>query len=161
IAYYGELKGMTPADARKAATALLQKVELPDCAQKLVQTLSKGMQQKIQLCTTLIGDPRLLILDEPFTGLDPVNTELFEQILADRRPAGTTGRLPPHQMNKGEELCDRALMIHQGHVVLYGTVKEIRREHAEHAVLVQADGAVPRVEGVRDVGAENGAIKLM
>ncbi|HET7224077.1 MAG TPA: ATP-binding cassette domain-containing protein [Candidatus Eisenbacteria bacterium] len=161
VAYYGELKGMSPRDARDATARLLERVELPETATQQVQTLSKGMQQKIQLCTTLIGEPRLLILDEPFTGLDPVNTEMFEQILQERRAAGATVLLSTHQMNKVEELCDRALMIDHGHVVLYGTVREIRRDHAEHAVRVQADGAIPKVEGVREVTAENGATKLM
>ena len=78
LAYYGQLKGMSRASARAEAMTLLQRVELQDWAQKQVQALSKGMQQKVQLCTTLIGDPRVLILDEPFTGLDPINVQLLE-----------------------------------------------------------------------------------
>jgi ABC-2 type transport system ATP-binding protein len=161
VAYYGELKGMSAAGAKAAALALLRRVELDGYAQKQVQTLSKGMQQKLQLCTTLIGDPRLLILDEPFSGLDPLNTELFEDILTERRAAGSTVLLSTHQMNKVEELCDRALMIDHGHAVLYGTVREIRRRHAEHAVLVRAEGTVSKVAGVLAVESVDGVTKLV
>src|SRR6185369_13945502 len=90
LAYYGELKGLTPAASRAASSDLLKRVELEEWGVKQVQALSKGMQQKVQLCTALIGDPRLLILDEPFTGLDPINTQLFEDVLDERRRAGAT-----------------------------------------------------------------------
>ena len=85
----------------------------------------------------LANDPKILLLDEPFTGLDPLNTQLFEEILAERRAAGTTVLLSTHQMNKVEELCDRALMINRGHMVLYGSVRDIRRQHSDHAVVVR------------------------
>jgi len=88
LAYYGELKGLSSRRARESAMALLERVELREWALKPVQSLSKGMQQKVQLCTALIGEPRLLILDEPFTGLDPLNVQLFEDLLAERRAAG-------------------------------------------------------------------------
>jgi ABC-2 type transport system ATP-binding protein len=104
LAYYGELKGLSPRDARAAAMALLERFALADWAKKQVQALSKGMQQKVQLCTALIGDPRLLILDEPFTGLDPLNVQLFEDVLDERRRAGATVLLSTHQMNKVEQL---------------------------------------------------------
>ena len=81
LAYYGELKGLSRSAARESALALLDRVGLREWSTRQVQALSKGMQQKVQLCTALIGEPRLLILDEPFTGLDPLNTQLFEEIL--------------------------------------------------------------------------------
>jgi ABC-2 type transport system ATP-binding protein len=118
------------------------------------------MQQKVQLCTALIGSPRLLILDEPFTGLDPLNTQMFEEILAERRAAGCTVLLSTHQMNKVEELCDRALMINRGHMVLYGTVRDIRRRHSDHAVMLRTSSRLERVEGVRSIEAVNGETKL-
>jgi len=153
LAYFGRLKGMKDAEAKAAAAALLERVELDEWMQKPVQQLSKGMQQKVQLCMAMIGEPRVLILDEPFSGLDPVNVQLLEQILHERRAAGTTILLSTHQMNKIEELCDRALMIHHGHMVLYGTVGELRRRYADHAVVVRlengADG--PRLAGITGV----------
>jgi len=153
LAYFGRLKGMKAADAKAAAAALLTRVELGDWMMKPVQQLSKGMQQKVQLCMAMIGDPRVLILDEPFSGLDPVNVQLLEEILHERRRAGTTILLSTHQMNKIEELCDRALMIHHGHMVLYGPVGELRRRYADHAVVVQLEdsAAASRLEGVAGV----------
>src|SRR5262249_3778030 len=103
LSYYGELKGLAPRAARAEAMTLLERWELRDWALKPVQALSKGMQQKVQLCTALIGKPRLLILDEPFTGLDPLNTQLFEEILAEHRATGATVLLSTHQMNKVEQ----------------------------------------------------------
>ena len=160
LVYYGELKGLRTRDAREQAMALLERVELREWALKPVQSLSKGMQQKVQLCTALIGGPRLLILDEPFTGLDPLNTELFEEILHERRAAGATVLLSTHQMNKVEELCDRALMINRGHMVLYGAVRDIRRRYADHAVTVRAAATFDRVPGVKEMAAVNGEVKL-
>jgi ABC-2 type transport system ATP-binding protein len=160
LAYYGELKGLKAREARDQAMTLLERVELREWALKPVQTLSKGMQQKVQLCTALIGNPRLLILDEPFTGLDPLNTQLFEDILQERRAAGTTVLLSTHQMNKVEELCDRALMINRGHMVLYGAVRDIRRQHSDHSVMLRTPSPVERVAGVRSIETSNGDVKL-
>jgi ABC-2 type transport system ATP-binding protein len=160
LAYYGELKGMTPSSARAGAMALIERVGLPEYALKQIQTLSKGMQQKVQLCTALIGEPRLLILDEPFTGLDPLNVQLFEEMIAERRKAGTTVLLSTHQMNKVEELCDRALMINHGHMVLYGAVRDLRKRYADNAVVVSG-GPIPEgVPGVRSRENVNGEVKL-
>ena len=161
LVYYGQLKGLSAGAARAAGTALLERMELGEWANKQVQTLSKGMQQKVQFCTALIGEPRLLILDEPFTGLDPINTQLFEEILAERRAAGTTVLLSTHQMNKVEQLCDRALMINHGHMVLYGPVGELRARHADHAVMLRCEGRPEAVPGVRAVEAADGGWKLM
>ena len=161
LVYYGQLKGLSAHAARAAGLALLQKMDLGEWATKQVQTLSKGMQQKVQFCTALIGEPRLLILDEPFTGLDPLNTQLFEEILAERRAAGSTVLLSTHQMNKVEQLCDRALMINRGHMVLYGSVRDFRRQHADHAVMLRCDRRPEAVAGVRGVEPAGGEWKLM
>jgi ABC-2 type transport system ATP-binding protein len=160
LAYFGELKDLSPRESRAAAVALLEEFELAAWARKQVQALSKGMQQKLQLCTALIGDPRLLILDEPFSGLDPLNVQILEDVLRRRRDAGTTVLLSTHQMNKVEQQCDRALMINRGHMVLYGRVGDIRRQHGEHAFLVEG-GAVPAgLAGVRASEPMNGGTKL-
>jgi ABC-2 type transport system ATP-binding protein len=161
LSYYGRLKGLGARGSVEAARALLERVELREWELKQVQTLSKGMQQKLQLCTALIGDPRMLILDEPFSGLDPINVQLFEEILHERRAAGTTVLLSTHQMNKVEEVCDRALMINRGRMVLYGTVREIRRKYADHAVVVRTDDSVDGLPGVRSVESVNGERKLV
>jgi ABC-2 type transport system ATP-binding protein len=161
LAYFGELKGLARHAARQSALELLKRVELHDWVDKQVQALSKGMQQKVQLCTALIGGPRLLILDEPFSGLDPLNTQLFEEILHERRAAGCTVLLSTHQMNKVEEVCDRALMINRGRMVLYGPVREIRSRYADHAVLVRSPDPIPSVAGVKSVERFDGDHKLV
>ena len=161
LAYFGELKGLTTRDAQATAMALLERFALGEWAKKQVQALSKGMQQKVQLCTALIGDPRLLILDEPFSGLDPVNVQLFEDVLDERRRAGVTILLSTHQMNKVEQLCDRALMINRGHMVMYGPVRDLRREYAEHAVLVTGGRLPSSIPGVLRQEPHNGATKLV
>jgi ABC-2 type transport system ATP-binding protein len=161
LEYWGTLKGLSAANSRREAQELLKRVELAEWADKQVQALSKGMQQKVQLCTSLIGSPRLMILDEPFSGLDPVNVQLLQDILNERRAEGVTVMLSTHQMNKVEELCDRALMIHNGRMVLYGPVREIRRQHADHAIMVRAHGSLDGVPGVRSVEAFNSDHKLV
>ena len=161
IAYFGELKGMSGRDARAAAVALLEAVDLSAHVDKQVMALSKGMQQKVQLCTALIGDPKLLILDEPFTGLDPINVQMFEDLLRARSATGTTIILSTHQMNKVEELCDRALMINRGHMVLSGSVPELRRRYGGHAVRVSGGGVPAGVPGVRAVESLNGGARLV
>ncbi len=161
VAFYGELKGLSAREARVEAARLLERVELSDWAGKQVQALSKGMQQKVQLCTALIGGPKLLILDEPFSGLDPLNVRLLENILKQVRADGATVLLSTHQMNKVEELCDRALMINRGFMVLYGTVRDIRHQYADHAVLVRSRQQPPPVAGVKSVEHMNGDHKLV
>ena len=160
LSYYGRLRGLPGRAARDEAAALLDRVGLKDWMLKQVQALSKGMQQKVQLCTALIGGPRLMILDEPFTGLDPLNVQLLEDVLRERRAAGVTVLLSTHQMNKVEEQCDRALMINRGHMVLYGEVRDLKRRYADHALMVRAGRLPARVPGVRLVETVNGELKL-
>jgi len=156
LAYFGELKGLTSSDARRESVELLEEFGLAAWTKKQVSALSKGMQQKLQLCSALIGRPELLILDEPFTGLDPLNVQVLEDVLRRRRGEGTTVLLSTHQMNKVEQQCDRALMINRGHMVLYGDVGEIRRQHAANEFLLTADGTPRTVAGVKSFVAENG-----
>ena len=151
LEYYGQLKGLSKPQAREEGMQLLERVELDDQAPKQVQSMSKGMQQKLQLCLVLIGNPRVLILDEPFSGLDPINVLLLEDILQERRADGVTVMLSTHQMNKVEALCDRALMINHGHMVLYGEVSEIRQRYADHAVMLKSPSRFREIPGVREV----------
>ena len=160
LTYYGRLRGLAGRAARAEAATLLERVGLKDWMLKQVQALSKGMQQKVQLCTALIGSPRLMILDEPFTGLDPLNVQLLEEVLRERRAAGATVLLSTHQMNKVEEQCDRALMINRGHMVLYGEVRDLKRRYADHALMVRGGRLPARVPGVRMVETVNGELKL-
>ncbi|MBN1284379.1 MAG: ATP-binding cassette domain-containing protein [Anaerolineae bacterium] len=157
LAYLGQLKGMSGADSRRKAGELLERVELADVADKKVSELSRGMQQKVQFAATLIHEPDLIIIDEPFSGLDPVNTLLIKDLLYETRDRGTTIVMSTHQMHQIEEMADRLFMIHHGHRVLYGTVEEVRSQFALHAIEVEGAGDWSTVPGVaRVAAAENG-----
>jgi ABC-2 type transport system ATP-binding protein len=139
LLYFGRLKGRKRAELAPRATALLERFDLTSAATRKVETLSKGMAQKVQLAATLVADPELLVLDEPLTGLDPVNVELLTQVLVELRSRGTTVLLSTHDMNAAERLCDRVLMIFRGRKVLDGTPDEIQRDHATGCVRVDVD----------------------
>jgi len=160
LEYYACLKGRTPSDAKALAAALLARLELSPWAKKKISDLSKGMQQKVQFMTALIADPELLVLDEPFTGLDPVNARLFEDVLEERRRDGATILLSTHQMNKVEKQCDRAVMIHRGRRVLYGPIRQLMREHSDDSVLVRTNADLTRAPGVVGLEPENGAVRV-
>jgi len=134
LTYLAVLKGMERHTARERALALLERVDLAEFADKKVETLSRGMQQKTQFVATLVHDPELLILDEPFQGLDPLNTGLLKEMVRELHGQGKTIIFSTHQMNQVEELCDRILLIDHGQAVLYGPLREIQAHYAPHAV---------------------------
>lgn len=162
LTYFGALKGLTRADARQRALAWLEKVELPQVASWKVHRLSKGMSQKVQIAAILLSEPELCVLDEPTTGLDPVNVRVVQDLLRERRDAGRTTILSTHHMNQVEALCDRVALIHAGQLVVYGTVDEVRRRHSSAEVRVHARGPLPAIEGVASVVDEgDGAWRLL
>jgi ABC-2 type transport system ATP-binding protein len=112
------------------------------------------MAQKVQIAATLMNEPELCVLDEPFSGLDPVNVRLVRELLRERQAAGLTTVLSTHQMDRVEELCDRVALIHRGRLLVYGTVGDVRREHSTPSVRVRAAVAPPAVPGVVEVIAE-------
>lgn len=126
IAYLARLKGMDKATATKRARDLLDRYGLGGAAKKRVKQLSKGMAQKVQVLSTLAHDPDLLILDEPFSGLDPVNQQVLEGLLADQKSAGKTVIFSTHVMQHAERLCDRILLIAGGRDIFAGTIAEAR-----------------------------------
>lgn len=156
MVYLGRLKGMSRADANARAMELLNRLELADVAKKKVSELSKGMQQKIQFAVTVIHRPELIIVDEPFSGLDPVNTRTLMDLLLDLRKQGTTIVMSTHQMFQVEELCERLVMINKGHIALYGAVDEVRRRYALNAVEIEGKGDWASVAGVERVEAGTG-----
>src|SRR5690606_11817978 len=158
--YLGRLKGMSRADAQKQATALLDRLEMTEVAKKKVSELSKGMQQKIQFAVTVMHRPELMIVDEPFSGLDPVNTRVLMDLLLDMHKQGTTIVMSTHQMYQVEELCERLLMINRGRVALYGSVNEVRRRYALNAVEIEGTGDWSKVAGVAQVEQHNGGALL-
>jgi ABC-2 type transport system ATP-binding protein len=162
MSYLGQLKGMTRHDANARADELLKYLELDAHAKKKVGELSKGMQQKIQFAVTVMHRPKLIIVDEPFSGLDPVNTRILMDLLLGLRKDGTTIVMSTHQMFQVEELCERLLMINRGWVALYGAVDEVRRRYAVQAVEVEGSGDWGKVPGVERVQAsENGRIATL
>lgn len=131
LVYLGELKGLSRPEARSRAADWLRRIGLPEVASLRVEALSKGMSQKVQIAAALLTDPELAILDEPFSGLDPMNARLVDDVIADRRDRGLTTVLSSHQMDRVESLCDRIVVLHRGRIVLEGPVASIRADHAE------------------------------
>lgn len=148
VLYLAELKGLSRAEAKKRADAYFERLGLAAEKRKKVSEFSKGMQQKVQIITTLIHEPELIIIDEPFSGLDPVNTRLVQDLLLEEHRKGTTIVMSTHQMYQVEEMCDRLVLINKGESVLYGGVDEIRRRYADNAVRVTLHGTLPDIPGV-------------
>jgi len=158
LIYLATLKGLEPAEAQKRIDVYLQRFDLADHRKKKVKELSKGMQQKAQLIVTLIHQPELVIIDEPFAALDPVNTQMVKDLLREERDRGKTIVMCTHQMNQVEELCDRLVLINRGAVVLYGELGKIRRTFADQAVLVRSSTDLPaQIPGVLERQSRNGS----
>lgn len=155
MTYLGRLKGMSGSDAKRQAMTYLEKLELADHAQSKVEELSKGMQQKVQFAVTVMHNPDLIIIDEPFSGLDPVNRLIIKDLLEGFRNDGGAIVMSTHQMNQIEEMADRMLMISRGERKLYGDVDEIRKEYALHAIVVEGQGQWENLSGVTRVESLN------
>ena len=160
LVYLARLKGVDSNDARRRAQQWLERVGLQDWGAKRVKELSRGMQQKVQFVASLIHDPDLLILDEPFQGLDPVNVELLKGLMRELIADGKSVVLSAHQMNLVEELCDRILLINKGRAVLYGPLQQIKRDYAPNSVRVRARNLPSDLAGVV-VSERNGDIALL
>jgi ABC-2 type transport system ATP-binding protein len=164
LLFLGELHGLPRKALEPKADQWLERMELADRAKSKVEELSKGMQQKIQLAGTLLHEPELLILDEPFSGLDPVNQGLFKEVLAQHKAAGRTLLFSTHVMEQAEKLCDHIALIVRGRVVLEGSLAGIKRRLGANSWLLRAEGDLDRlrrVPGVVDVVAGNGAVRLV
>jgi len=160
LVYLGRLKGMSKGDAQQRVGVYLERFDLAQHKRKKVKELSRGMQQKAQIISTVLHGPELLILDEPFSGLDPVNTQLVKELMLELREAGTTIIMSTHMMRQVEELCDRIVLIDEGYNVLYGELDQIQRDYSGHAVVVQVAGELPQMTGVETVTSRNGALHL-
>jgi len=161
LVYLGTLKGLSKSEANQRLEEYLDRFDLTEHKKKKVKELSKGMQQKAQIINTIMHQPELIIIDEPFTSLDPLNTQLVKDIMGELRDSGTTIIMSTHQMHQVEELCDRILLIDKGRDVLYGNLDDIRRQYAGNAVLVRADRELPEIPGVESVVSHNQATKLI
>ncbi len=160
LVFLASLKGMSEADARQKMVNWLKRLDLYEHRQKKIQELSKGMQQKAQLIATLLHEPDLIIIDEPFSGLDPVNTRLVKEIIDEECRAGKSIVMSTHQMYQVEALCTRIVLIDKGRTVLYGNVEEIKHSYAGNAVVVEGQGDFSRIPGVMKAHRDNGSWHL-
>lgn len=160
LIYFGTLKGVSAVVARRRAGEYLERFELVQYRRKKVKELSRGMQQKAQIINTVLPDPELIIVDEPFSGLDPVNTQLVKDLLRNLREQGKTIIMSTHMMQQVEELCDRIVLINKGRNVLYGPLEQIQRDYSGHAVMVKVHGDLPVLTGVQMAAPRSGAQQL-
>ena len=162
MTYFGALKGLSRHDARERSLAWLSRLELGHVAAWRVDRLSKGMSQKVQIASALLSDPDICVLDEPTTGLDPVNVRVVQDLLLERRRRGRTTILSTHQMSQVEALCDRVALINEGRLVVYGRVEDVRRRHSLPEIRVQARAPLPRIPEVASVVQDDeGTWRLM
>ncbi len=140
LVFLGELRGLSRAQARTRASRWLERLKLGKWVGKKIQELSKGMQQKVQFIGTVLHDPEMLILDEPFSGLDPINQEVLEAIVREERARGRTILFSTHLMEQAERLCERVCLISRSRKVLDGDLKAMKRRERSGAVAVEFDG---------------------
>jgi ABC-2 type transport system ATP-binding protein len=148
LVYFAALKGVERRTARHRALEWLERFRLSHVASFRVEQLSKGMSQKVQLAATLVSEPTLFVLDEPFSGLDPVNLRLVRDLIREQRAQGRAVILSTHQMNEVEELCDRVALIHRGDLLVDATVAELRRLYALPEVQVRSVAPLPELAHV-------------
>jgi ABC-2 type transport system ATP-binding protein len=155
LTYFGRLKGMSIREAKASALEWLERLDLMDWKDKKLETLSKGMSQKIQFIATVLARPRLLVLDEPFSGLDPVNLDVIRKALLELQAEGTTLLFSTHDMHMAEQLCDHICMIYKGRKVLDGSMDEIQAQYGQDSLRLRyRDGTDPgegRLQGVSHV----------
>ena len=151
LTYLARLKGLSKKDAKTQIDYWLEKFEIQDWQKKKVEELSKGMQQKIQFIATVVHQPKLLILDEPFSGLDPINTNLIKDEIRELRKNGASIIFSTHRMEQVEEICERIVLINQGKNVLEGNVKDIKNQFKEHLYRIEFDGTLPAGINLEDV----------
>jgi len=164
LVFLGELRGLSRSDAHPRVESWLDRLDIVDWKDKKVEELSKGMQQKIQLIGTVLHEPEILILDEPFAGLDPINQGLFKELLADYRDEGRTILFSTHVMEQAEKLCDHICLISRGRAVLQGELAGIKREQGGNSYRLVANGDLSRLQEldgvdhvvVREGGAHEG-----
>ena len=161
LVYLGQLKGLSRAKALKLTESYLKEVELWEAVDRKIQALSRGMAQKAQFIAGIMHEPDLIIIDEPFSGLDPVNTRMIKKLLYRMKERGAGIIMSTHQMHQVEEMCSRIFLIDQGQRVLYGSLDEIRQQFATNAVEVDLVGELEGVQGVERLIPTNGGYRMM
>ena len=164
LVFLARLHGLTKKQALPLIEDWLAKMQLSEWGQKKVEELSKGMQQKIQFISTVLHSPDILILDEPFSGLDPINQGLFKETLSEYRERGKTILFSTHVMEQAEKLCDQICLISDGRAVLQGSLAEIKRSLGGNAWRLEATGDLDRVAGMKGVEqalVSDGTVRLL
>ena len=155
IEYYGVLKGMDESNIDKKLDYWLEKFEITEYKNKKIKELSKGNQQKIQFISAIINDPKLLILDEPFTGLDPINVNLLKDAVKELQKKGCSIIFSSHQMEYIEDFCEQLIILVHGRAILNGSLDEIKENYAKKNIIIKADDldidAIKKIKGVIDV----------
>ncbi|HUD14458.1 MAG TPA: ATP-binding cassette domain-containing protein [Terracidiphilus sp.] len=141
LVFFGRLHGLTSEEARKRSIAWAKRMEIDEVLNKKTEELSKGMQQKIQFIASLLHDPGLIVMDEPFSGLDPVNAALVEKTLLELKDQGKAILFSTHRMDQVEKLCDSICLIDHGRAVLAGRVREIKATYERNRVIVEFEGS--------------------
>jgi ABC-2 type transport system ATP-binding protein len=160
LTYMAALKGIESIQARARAIDLLEKVDMSQHKDKKVEELSRGMSQIIQFLITIQHDPEIMVLDEPFANLDPVNTKLLKDMVLEMRNQGKSIILSTHLMNEVEEMCDRILMINKGRAMLYGNLIDIKAKYRNNSVFVECDRLPEQITGVSKIKKSNGYTEL-
>lgn len=158
LLYMAGLHGMPPARAHERILSWLDRLDLSEHLQSRVKELSKGMQQKVQFIASVLHEPELAVLDEPFAGLDPPSQDLFSELIRDLTHQGMTVLLSSHQMNLVENLCDRVFLIHKGQRVLYGDLAQLKRNHGINVVTMRFAPQDPK--RLENWLSENGAVQI-
>jgi ABC-2 type transport system ATP-binding protein len=161
LLFLGQLKGLSRADANQRIQRMLRQVELWDARELKIEALSRGMGQKAQFVAATLHEPELIIIDEPFSGLDPVNTRLIKELLYGLRDRGAAIIMSTHQMHQVEEMCGRILLMNHGRRVLYGSLDDVRRQFATNVIEVSLQGEVGELPGVEQITEHNGDYRLV
>jgi ABC-2 type transport system ATP-binding protein len=161
LTYLATLKGLSRYEAKTRLSGFLERFDLAEHRNKKIKELSKGMQQKAQIINTILHKPDLVIIDEPFTSLDPVNTQLVKDVIRELSIGGTSILMSTHQMHQVEELCDRIVLIDEGQNVLYGDLDDIRRQYSGHAIMVRSVGELPTLDVFEEVLQHNNAQRVI
>ncbi|UCE49548.1 MAG: ATP-binding cassette domain-containing protein [Phycisphaerales bacterium] len=151
LTYFGAIKDVSTSELARRVPQWLQRLDLAEWADKKVEELSRGMHQKLQFAVTAINEPELLILDEPFSGLDPLNTDLLKSIILDMKKEGKTVIFSTHVMHEAEKLCDSILLINKGRAILNDKLANVRAQKSSHTICVELDGDTHFVRALANV----------
>ena len=169
LTYLAELRGLNRREAKSSVIRWLDRLEMGEYFDKKLETLSKGNQQKIQLAVALLADPEIVILDEPFSGLDPVNAQLLKDVVNEQVALGKIVLFSSHQMNYVETFCDDVAILHGGEIVLHGNIREIKRRYPRNRIAISlSDGNASQAwpagrvhEWLTGLAGEAGALRLI